>query len=85
MWTRTEKRKEKSQIVSIRSKPSKIPWVAAVFLAALIFTPMIAGAATPAGTEITNIATATWTDNNANSYSQASLPTTVMVLSLIHI
>lgn len=59
---------------------SKAFWVPAVFLAALLLTPMIAGAAgTPAGTVISNAATVNYQDANLNNYSQVSNTTTVTV------
>jgi uncharacterized repeat protein (TIGR01451 family) len=82
MCTRTQKRKEKWQMVSTKSKQSKALWVAAVFLAAVLFTPLIAVAATPQGTVITNEASADYSDANANNYTAISNTTSVTVTSV---
>lgn len=63
----------------------KVPWVAAVFLAALLLAPMTAGAATPAGTAITNAATVNYQDAAANNYSAVSNTTTVTVTSVFSV
>jgi uncharacterized repeat protein (TIGR01451 family) len=57
--------------------------VAALVVAAALIVPGLARAAgTPAGTNITNQATATWTDTNNNPYTQLSNTTTVTVTSV---
>ena len=54
-----------------------------VFLAALFLAPLLAGAAgTPAGTSISNQATATYQDAVSNNFSQVSNTTTVTVTSV---
>jgi len=57
----------------------------AVFLVTMVATPMIAGAATPAGTEILNSATATYEDVNSNNFSAVSNTTTVTVTSVFSV
>jgi uncharacterized repeat protein (TIGR01451 family) len=74
--------KEKRDMGITIARRSKVPWMAAVFLAALLLTPMIAGAATPAGTAITNAATVNYQDTSANNYSAVSNTTTVTVISV---
>jgi len=54
----------------------------AVTLATLLAAPMIAGAATPAGTVISNSATATFQDSGGNNFTEVSNTTTVTVTSV---
>jgi len=54
-----------------------------VFLAVLFLAPLLAGAVgTPAGTSISNQATATYQDAQSNNFTQVSNTTTVTVISV---
>jgi len=82
MRAKTSKRKEKREMGTEKGRSRAVLWVVAVILAAALAVPGIALAATPAGTNITNQATATWTDTNNNPYIQLSNTTTVTVISV---
>ena len=82
MRAKTSKRKEKRDMGTEKGRSRAVLWVVAVVLAAALAVPGISLAATPAGTNITNQATATWTDTNNNPYTQLSNTTTVTVISV---
>ena len=78
--------KEKRKVNRQRERHSKACWMAAVFLAALLLTPMIARAlGTPAGTVISNSATVNYQDASANNFSAVSNTTTVTVTSVFSV
>src|SRR4030067_212173 len=80
--TKTSRRKEKREMGIITGRSPTGLWVSALVLAAALTVPGVALALTPAGTNITNQATATWTDVNNNPYTQLSNTTTVTVTSV---
>src|SRR4030067_406729 len=82
MQTKTSRRKEKREMGIITGRSPTVLWVVALVLAAALTVPGVALALTPAGTNITNQATATWTDVNNNPYTQLSNTTTVTVTSV---
>jgi len=82
MRAKTSKRKEEGEMRTEKGRSRAVLWVVAIVLAAALAVPGIALAATPAGTNITNQATATWTDTNNNPYTQLSNTTTVTVISV---
>src|SRR4030067_590406 len=80
--TKTNRRKEKRQKGIINGSGPTVLWVVALDLAAALTDTGVALALTPAGTNITNQATARWTDVNNNPYTQLSNATTVTVTSV---
>jgi uncharacterized repeat protein (TIGR01451 family) len=82
MQTKTGGRKEKRKMGIQLGKSATVLWVVALVFAAALTVPGVALALTPAGTNITNQATATWTDTNNNPYTQLSNTTTVTVTSV---
>ena len=79
MQPKTGRRKEKREMGIRSGKRTIVFWLVAIVLAAALTAPGLALALTPAGTNITNQATATWTDINNNPYTQLSNTTTVTV------
>jgi uncharacterized repeat protein (TIGR01451 family) len=82
MHAKTSTRKEKQEMGTEKGRSRAVLWLVAVVLAAALAVPGIALALTPAGTNITNQAEATWTDANNNPYTQLSNTTTVTVTSV---
>ena len=83
LWNRTVEKREERKMTGKKGKPIwYVPWATAILLGALCLSAGVAMAATPQGTVISNEASASYSDANANNYTAISNTTSVTVTSV---